>query len=651
MNEIMAVVNHLPMTLSQFHFLRPMWLLAAIPALLLAWYFWQQKSSAVNWYGAINKQLLEHLLEASPNNTVRWPWFVLLLTWTVAIIALAGPTWEKIPQPVHQKSDALVIIFDLSLSMRAEDIKPSRLVRARHKTLDILKNRDEGLTGLIAYSGDAHIVSPLTDDNATVANLLPALSPEMMPVNGSDPYTAVQLARQLFKNAGHQDGRILLITDGVTANDVEDISDIIAKDGFELSILGVGTSQGAPIPMKNGFIRDKSGNIVVPKLPRDRLDNLARANDGRYADVSLGDKDIDFLLPAPLSNLTQDTILSEREFDQWHDRGHWLVLILLPFALLAFRRGWLLSSLLLVVTLEPQNSYAFEWNDLWQRADQQAAQNLASGDAEAAAKQFKDKRWQGSAQYKANDFEAAQENFKQFNNADAHYNRANALAKAGKLDEAIKAYDEALKHQPEMDDAIFNKKLVEDLKNQQQNSSDQNQDQDQDSDSDSDSEQSEKGEQQNQQGKQSDKNNDQQNGDDQQSSDNQQQDGQDSENQQNAENDNQSPEQQQKDSEQSSDTKNDGADLPEEQAEKQQQAKPSEQNDDSEENKQANQAKPTPTEMSEADQENKQKQQAMEQWLRQIPDEPSGLLRRKFDYEYRLRQRNQQQTQREQPKW
>ncbi|MBL4826387.1 MAG: VWA domain-containing protein, partial [Spongiibacteraceae bacterium] len=248
MNDIVAAANTFfsPHMLHQFHFLRPWWLLGVLPALCLVIYFWRQKSSAVYWRGAINEKLIPHLLEAGSQGSLRWPWPILLFTWTLAAIAIAGPTWEKLPQPVFQKSDALVIVLDLSLSMKAQDIKPSRLIRARHKILDILNKRDEGLTALIAYSGDAHIVSPLTDDNATVANLLPALSPTMMPVYGSDPVSALQLAHQLFKNSGLIEGRILLITDSITENDFKDIHNSVKQKGFELSILGVGTTQGAP---------------------------------------------------------------------------------------------------------------------------------------------------------------------------------------------------------------------------------------------------------------------------------------------------------------------------------------------------------------------------------------------------------------------
>jgi Ca-activated chloride channel family protein len=604
MNELLAV--------DQFHFLRPLWLLAIIPVCVLTYFFWQQKSNSINWRGAINSQLLDHLIDGASEKSTRWPWLLLFIVWLIASIALAGPTWEKLPQPIHQRQDALVIVLDMSLSMLAEDIKPSRLVRARHKVLDVLKYRNEGLSALIAYSGDAHIVSPLTDDNPTIANLAPALSPEMMPVFGSDPVAALTLAKQLFNNAGISSGRVLLITDGITNSDVDDIDDLLSRSGFELSIMGIGTSDGAPIPTKNGFLKDNSGNIIVPQLQRSRMEQLAKHNSGRYTDVSLSDDDINFLLPKINSELDENIILTEREFDQWHDRGSLLALFLLPLALFAFRRGWLLVLPLLIL-VQPETSYAFEWQDLWQTPDQQAAKALSAGDNKTAANLFEDQQWRGSANYQAGEFEKAITDFSQQDNSNAQYNRGNALARVGKLDEAIKAYDQALATEPEMEDALFNKDLLVKLKQEQEQSDEQKSDKDKSEQGKSDEEKSE-------QKKPDSDSDDQQDG--KQPNQQSQQDSQESE---------QAPD---KDSEQ------------EQNAEEQQdQAQEAEDVKEEEKNREQQQAKP-----AELDPEAQQKKQAMEQWLRQIPDDPSGLLRRKFNHEYRVRQQ-QGETQREQPQW
>jgi Ca-activated chloride channel family protein len=604
--------------LQQFHFLRPEWLLAIIPAAILALFFWQQRSSAVNWRGAINPQLLDHLIDGGSTKVARWPWLLLLLAWLIASIAMAGPTWTKLPQPIHKKQDALVIVLDLSLSMLAEDIKPSRLVRARHKVLDILSQRDEGLTALIAYSGDAHIVSPLTDDNPTIANLTPALAPGMMPVFGSDPVAAIKLARKLFKNAGASNGRVLLITDGVTKSDVDDIDDLLSRSGYELSIMGVGTPDGAPIPAQSGFLKDNSGNIIVPQLQRSRLEQLAKQNNGRYTDISFSDNDVSFLLPKLTTELEDNTVLTEREFDQWHDRGPMLALVLLPRALLAFRRGWLLMLPLLLL-VQPQSSQAFEWQDLWQRADQQAAKALESGDAKTAAKLFKDEQWQASANYQAGDFKNAAQQFSKQDNATGHYNRGNSLAKAGELDKAIDAYSKALEQTPGMEDAVFNKQLLEQLKQQQE------QQEQQPSDDEKSDEEKEDGEQQDQDGEPQD-------GDQQKS---------DQESDQDQQGDNQEQDEQDQDPD-NSDEQNEEEPEEEKQQREQQQAE--------QEEKEQEQAEQQQAQASEQDEQSPEEKQAMEQWLRKIPDDPSGLLRRKFNHESKVRQQ-QGESQREQPQW
>src|SRR5690606_11113883 len=140
------------------------------------------------------------LLDQAHGRLKSWPLYGLLGLWAVAITALAGPVWQKIPQPVERNTDALVICWDLSPSMLAEDVKPSRLVRSRLKLIDLLKTRRDGQVALIAYSGEAYTVTPLTDDRQTLINLLPALSPTTLPTVGSNPEMALNMAVQLLKD-------------------------------------------------------------------------------------------------------------------------------------------------------------------------------------------------------------------------------------------------------------------------------------------------------------------------------------------------------------------------------------------------------------------------------------------------------------------
>lgn len=608
---------------AHFHFLRPLWLLSIIPATLLAWLLLRQKGSAASWRGAINETLLHYLSDGLGGRNSRLPFYGLWLGWLVAAVALAGPTWNKLPQPVHQRQDALVIVLDLSLSMLCQDVKPSRLIRARQKILDIIDKRREGLTALVAYSGDAHIVTPLTDDVPTIANLVPALSPLMMPVIGSDPVAAMDKAREVFHNAGVTEGRVLLITDGITDHDVQALGDSLRSHGLQLSVLGVGTLDGAPIPADKGFLKDRNGNIIIPKLNRGPLEKLAANNDGKYTDITLSDKDIRFLLP-PLSPGLKDTVLTEREFNQWQDRGPLLAILLIPLAALAFRRGWLLT-IMLPLLLMPKQSMAFEWRDLWQRPDQRAAQQLQAGDVADAAKTFKDPAWKGSAQYRAKNYRAAAENFSKLNTADAYYNRGNALAREGKLQQAIAAYDKALKKNPNMGDASFNRSLVRKLLQQQQ-----------------------KQRKHNPQNRQHQKSH---SGQKKNSTSGQQHKGQSTQ-------DKTGKGGQQKGQSQKQNGKNADNTAKRKQqqsAKKRQQAKKGQQQQASQAQRkpprdQQQAAHPADQKKQAADTQSEQRRQAMEQWLRRIPDDPSGLLRRKFKYESRLRQQ-QGESQREQPQW
>jgi Ca-activated chloride channel family protein len=601
----------------EFHFLRPLCLLAFIPLAALIQFWVKKTRGRSKWLSAINSELLSVLLEDSAKSSGTWLKVTLLFALAASVIGLAGPTWEKLPQNVEQKNDALVIMLDLSLSMLGEDIKPSRMVKAKQKVIDILRLRNEGLTGLIAYAGDAHSVVPLTDDNATIENLLVALDPTMMPVFGSNPEHAMTLAIELFSNAGMQEGRVLIISDGI--DDIGAVSKF-RNSSFPISVIGVGTPQGAPIPIDlpgeaRRYIQDPSNQRVIVRLEEDNLVQVANQSFGRYARLSIGEQDISQVLSTSLP--TEDaSIKVEREFDTWADQGHWITLLLLPLLLIGFRRGVLAClPLALALQITPAPSYAQAsaqsaapasqsiedsrgfsatqtlgdlWAGAWLRDDQRGYQALAEGDSAKAATLFADPQWKAAADYKNGDWQRALNGFSakqdgstyrssredRFNTA---YNKGNALAHLGQYDKAIEAYDAALAIYPNDEDAAFNKDLVEKLKEQQQQ-----QEQDQ-----------------------------QKEGEEAQ----QQQEGQDS-----SENSESQPNQEQESSEQQQDSESENQDQPTEEEQQQQEAQAEQQDQESEANRD-------------------EKQEALEQWLRRVPDNPGGLLKRKFQYETKQRLR------------
>ncbi|MEE2651917.1 MAG: VWA domain-containing protein [Pseudomonadota bacterium] len=447
------------------HWLRPEWVWSALPILLCLWLHLRQQRSAQQWQKFIDPGLLPHLLEQPQGGYSRrlWPVFLAgLLCW----LALMGPSWQRLPSPVLEDRGGLAIVLDLSPSMLAEDLQPSRLQRAKYAIRDLLALRADGQTGLVASAGDAFVVAPLTDDGNTLNTLLPALHPAMMPVQGSNPLNGLVQAQQLLDNAGSPSGHILLIGDGFSAQQLKGLEDFVDQSSYPVSIIGVGSEQGAPIPLpEGGFLKDSQDNTIVASMPEALMQALARKAGGQYINLSapLGDSALR-KLAAGSQQFEEST--QQQTFEQWQDGGQWLAVLLLPFALLAFRRGAMLIVFLAIFT-QPEHSYALDWQHPWKTADQQAMQRFQEAPAEAA-ELFRDPMWRGSAHYRAGNYAAAADAFAERDSADAHYNRGNALAKVGKLDEALKAYDQALHRQPDMADAKTNKALVEQLTEQQQ---------------------------------------------------------------------------------------------------------------------------------------------------------------------------------------
>jgi Ca-activated chloride channel family protein len=451
---------------TELHFLRPLWLLALL-FLPLLWRLWSRigiQRSPWQWF--CDAALLPHVLERSGSGKERrwkrteiWVGLTLLL----AILALAGPAWTKLPVPVARSTEALVIALDLSRSMDAGDLTPSRLTRARFKIADILRERHEGQTALLVYAAQAYVVTPLTDDTETLLAQLPALTTDIMPAQGSRPDLALRKAGELLVQAGIMRGDILLVTDGLHPDNIEATHRIISRLPHRVSVLAVGTESGAPIPLAGGgFVNGSAGKIVIAAVNHSDLRALAAAGRGIYLNAGSDNQDTraftDFLRSTlPIGALIQTDLKAQR----WQDAGPWLLLPLLPLAALAFRRGLLLAIFLIIFLPLPRPVLAYEWNDLWWRQDQQAAGALARGDNERAAAEFTDPRWQAAAHYRAGHYRDTLRALAQPQGDDDHYNRGNTLARLGQFENAIAAYDEALRLNPKNDDARYNRELLQ----------------------------------------------------------------------------------------------------------------------------------------------------------------------------------------------
>lgn len=454
--------------IEDFHFLRPLWLLA-LPAVAACAYLARRGFSAGSqWSQNVAPELLAVLLEKAAATRYRYFQPIVTAALMTAAVAAAGPTWQRLPQPVERSSDAVVVVLDLSLSMYAQDVNPSRIDRAKNKVVDLLRRRQEGFTGLVVFAGDAYTVAPLTDDTRTIENLLAALRPNMMPVLGSQAARGVEEAMRLFRNAGLRQGRIVLVTDGV--DQIADVTDL-RDANFPLSILAVGSAEGAPIPLDfldqaGRFLETDDGVTVHVRLDADRLATIAAVAYGHFAQLTVSDADLDAVLSAALP-ARSETVAVEREFDTWHDAGYWFLLPLLVVAAIGFRRGVLAA--LAIVVIAPAGHAEF-WDDLWLRADQQAHRVLENGDADSAAVLFENSDWRAVAQFRAENYADAAAGFRQDASASGAYNLGNSLARLGALAEAVAAYDVVLARQPGHADAQHNKALVENLLEQQNQS-------------------------------------------------------------------------------------------------------------------------------------------------------------------------------------
>jgi Ca-activated chloride channel family protein len=609
---------------NEFHFIRPHWLWAIIGLLVMVALIRFVHKQQSGWQSVLAGHLYQHLITTDGLKKSRPPLFLLAFGWILATIALAGPTWERLPQPVYQLNTGKVVLIDMSLSMRATDVKPDRLSRAKYKAIDLVNAITEGETGLVAYAGDAFTISPLSSDAQNLTTLIPSLTPEIMPIAGSDPALGIQAAIELLSNAGYQQGEIFWITDGISNQQMKEVSSIINQSVFRVSVLGVGTEQGAPIQLTNGeLLKDSRGAIVVPKLTTDNLKSLSRNSGGRFAPMQADDSDVDYLIDQTL--IEQDgednEQLEKEEFgDKWQEMGPYLLLLLLPFAAYSFRRG--IITVLFVGMLLPAYSpsaHADWWQDMWKTPDQQAMQAYNNSEYEQAANSFEDSFWQGTAHYKNQDYQAALDAFSQVaasdpNYLDATYNTGNTLAQMGEIDQAIAAYEQVLEEQPEHEEALANKALLERLKNQQEQQQGESGDESQDQENDQQQEQ--------------------QQGDQQQSG---QQDGQQSEDEQQGE---ESQGQDQSDGSEQNEEESQSGQQQDEKDEKQteEQAQQS-QGEQSQEQKEEQQTQTLQQGEEELTDEEREQMQRMQNLLNRVPDDPAFLLKRKMQIEAQRRKR------------
>jgi Ca-activated chloride channel family protein len=341
-------------TLHGLHFLRPLWLLA-LP-LLWAVVFWLARRTlqSRDWSRVIDADLLPALRldghaagdgsgEGRRSNSKQpWPW--LVLAWSLAVLALAGPSWQQAAAPAYRASSAWVLVLDLSPSMAASDLAPSRVARARYAIDDLLAAAHDARVGLIAFSDEPYTVTPLTQDVETVRALLPSLAPDIMPSPGDHLAPALDQAQKMLQASGSTDRHIVVLSDGFDDSAAALATAATLKaQGIAVSVVGTGTAGGAPMRDANGqFAHDAQGRPVLARLDVDHLRQLAQTGGGAYADVSNLAGLISNLQPAPRPLQRSGETLSQGiAVPQWLDAGAYLLPLLLLLVALLTRRNWL----------------------------------------------------------------------------------------------------------------------------------------------------------------------------------------------------------------------------------------------------------------------------------------------------------------------
>lgn len=462
------------------HLLRPYWLLVLPLPLWLVWRLWHRRRQVGRWQRLLPPAFHAELLTRGRLRNSRLPWVLLGTGWLLACLALLGPSWQHLEQPSLKRADPLVVLLELTPAMLAGDVRPTRLEHAKRKLIDLLQARQDAQTAVVVFAGSAHTLVPLSNDLETTRNLLDVLKPELMPEPGHRADLAVALGLALLEQGSSGHGRLLLIGSSLDSEERNAIQIMLKGRDTPLLMLGVGTAQGAPIAREDGsFFKDAQGAILIPRLDNSGLRRFADSIGARYQQARLGDADLEQLGLLDLRGgmLQQDDVT---RLSAWLDQGYWLLLPLLLLAACAGRRGWLFCLPLLLI--QPQPASAMSLTDLWLRPDQQGQRLLEAERPAEAAQRFNDRQWQGIALYRAGDYLGAAERFAEGDSTADHYNRGNALARGDALEEAIEAYDQALALQPDLEPARRNKALVEQLLRQRQSSASQPDEQQSDAD-------------------------------------------------------------------------------------------------------------------------------------------------------------------------
>lgn len=301
--------------MSHFHFLRPWYLLLLMPLLIFSIQLWKQSQQNGAWEKICDAHLLPHLLQRKEGAPRHWALLYLLLATFFLCISLAGPCWNRVPIPVFKSLDPKVLVLDLSATMLSKDLSPDRLTRAKFKLQDLLQQKTNGQWGMVVFTEQPFVVSPLTDDAKTILSLLPELTPNIMPVDGYNLPSALNEAATLIDQAGYTHGQILVLTAATPDIKAENVVAGLAKKGIKTSIMPI-TNESQPNALYQTFARKGEGQLVLFTDARALQNWVAQGSSKQWMHKAKG--------AIPL----------------WRDEGRWFLIPVLCCLIPFFRRGW-----------------------------------------------------------------------------------------------------------------------------------------------------------------------------------------------------------------------------------------------------------------------------------------------------------------------
>lgn len=447
---------------NQFHFLRPKLLWLLLPLVIILILSIVNSKEDVKWKKVIAPHLRPFVIKKGSESLKKWMQFALVLILGIATVGAAGPTWKMSEIPDKKLETPLVIALDLSQSMMATDIQPNRLERAKFKIKDLLEENPKARIALVGFAGSAHTIVPLTRDYKIISTHLDGLSPSMMPYSGTNLEAALELADTLT-NITTATSKLLLITDDFTDETFDLIQKYVLTGNRIVEIIPMNTVTGGqvPAPGGKGSLKDSKGTVVLSKLNTGLLNKLASLENIHINYLTLDNSDMELLGKSIKTNLEFNEKNDEIK-NEWQDEGYWLMVPVLFFVLMWFRRGWVIFSLVFTLSLS-SCAEKQSFIDLWETKDYQAQKIAKKGNYQEAAETFMDPLRKGVAYYKAGNYEEAIVAFKKDTTAMGAYNLGLSHYKNGDFAAAEMAFGKAIELDPDNELAKENLKASQQI--------------------------------------------------------------------------------------------------------------------------------------------------------------------------------------------